>query len=212
MAIRAFIRRWQGPGGAAASIFGGGKTHSMLALFHLFGGQIAPGQIPGLEPILSKLGLSHLPRCNRAVMVGTDLSAAQPRIKPDGTAVNTLWGEMAYQLGGPRAFEMVAREDRQGVSPGSGVIKEILDQYGPALILIDEWVAFARNIYGVSGLCAGSFDANMTFAQALTEGAKRSRQSMLITSIPASDIEIGGERRPGRPERLQNTFGRLESV
>lgn len=214
--LKMSIERLSGLGGDPVvqlqTSFGGGKTHSMLALFHLFGGQIAPGQIPGLEPILGKLGLSQVPRCNRAVLVGTDLSAAQPRIKPDGTVVNTLWGEMAYQLGGSKAFEMVAREDRQGVSPGSGVIKDLLDTYGPALILIDEWVAFARNIYGVSGLCAGSFDANMTFAQALTEGTKRSRQSLVITSIPASDIEIGGEGGQAALERLQNTFGRLESV
>lgn len=214
--LKMAIERLSGLGGDPVvqlhTSFGGGKTHSMLALFHLFGGQIAPGQIPGLEPILSKLGLSRVPRCNRAVLVGTDLSAAQPRIKPDGTVVNTMWGEMAYQLGGPKAFEMVAREDRQGVSPGSGVIKELFDIFGPALVLIDEWVAFARNIYGVNGLCAGSFDANMTFAQALTEGARRSRRAMVVTSIPASDIEIGGEGGQAALERLQNTFGRLESV
>ena len=92
------------------------------------------------------------------------------------------------------------------------MIKDLFDTYGPALVLIDEWVAFARNIYGVEGLCAGSFDANMTFAQALTEGARRSRCSMVITSIPASDIEIGGEGGQAALERLQNTFGRLESV
>ncbi|SHE99612.1 Swt1 family HEPN domain-containing protein [Desulforamulus putei] len=192
--------------------FGGGKTHSMLALYHLFGGMLAPGQIPGLEPILKDLGLSQIPRARRAVLVGTDLSPAQPRIKPDGTVVNTMWGEMAYQLGGREAYRLVEQEDRQGVSPGSGTVKELFDTFGPALVLIDEWVAFARNIYGVSGLCAGTFDANMTFAQALTEGAKRSRQSMVVTSIPASDIEIGGEGGQAALERLQNTFGRLESV
>ena len=214
--LKMSLERLSGTGGDPVvqmqTSFGGGKTHSMLALYHLLGGQIVPGQIAGLETILQELGLSQVPRVRRAVLVGTDLSAAQPRIKPDGTVVNTMWGEMAYQLGGPVAYQMMAQEDRQGVSPGSGVIKELMDNFGPALVLIDEWVAFARNIYGVSGLCAGSFDANMTFAQALTEGVKRSRQSIVITSIPASDIEIGGEGGQAALERLQNTFGRLESV
>ncbi|HPZ43157.1 MAG TPA: Swt1 family HEPN domain-containing protein [Bacillota bacterium] len=214
--LKMALERLSGTGGDPVvqlqTSFGGGKTHSMLALYHLFGGHIAPAQIQGLEPILKELGLSQVPRARRAVLVGTDLSAAQPRVKPDGTVVNTMWGEMAYQLGGSQAYRMVAREDQQGVSPGSGVIKDLFDTYGPALVLIDEWVAFARNIYGVEGLCAGSFDANMTFAQALTEGARRSRCSMVITSIPASDIEIGGEGGQAALERLQNTFGRLESV
>jgi hypothetical protein len=80
------------------------------------------------------------------------------------------------------------------------------------LVLIDEWVAYARQIYGKDGLPAGSFDSNMTFAQALTEAAKAARNALVVASIPASDIEIGGEGGRAALERIQNVFSRIESV
>ena len=78
--------------------------------------------------------------------------------------------------------------------------------------MIDEWVAYARQLYHVDGLPAGSFEANMTFAQSLTEAAKRSSRTIVVASIPASDIEIGGEGGRAALERIRNTFGRIEAV
>ena len=69
---------------------------------------------------------------------------------------------------GKDGYDLVAEADRQGVSPGSDVLRQIFAAASPCLILIDEWVAFVRQLYGVDGLPAGSFDANLTFAQALT--------------------------------------------
>ena len=73
-------------------------------------------------------------------------------------------------------------------------------------------VAYTRNIYGVNGLPAGSFDANLTFVQSLTEAVKNADRSQLVASIPESDIEIGGEAGKAALERIQHTIGRLEGV
>lgn len=210
------LRRINGSGGDPVvqleTSFGGGKTHTMLALYHLFGGQIRAHDAPGLEELLRDAGLEFIPRAQRAVFVGTQPAVAQPRTKPDGTVVRTMWGDIAHQLGGPEGYALVAKEDERGVSPGSDQMKELFDRFGPALVLIDEWVAYARNIYGTAGLAGGSFESNMTFAQALTEGVKRSAESLVVASIPASQIEIGGEGGQAARERLEHTFGRLESV
>jgi predicted AAA+ superfamily ATPase len=202
--------------------FGGGKTHSMLALYHLFGGGSQLRDVTGLELLLPKNLANQekvvLPKARRAVLVGTQISPADPRTKPDGTLVNTLWGEMAWQLGeaaggkGAEAFALVVLEDREGISPGSEKLTRLFETYGPALVLIDEWVAYARQIYGKDGLPAGSFDSNMTFAHALTEAAKAARNALVVASIPASDIEIGGEGGRAALERIQNVFARVESV
>jgi hypothetical protein len=82
--------------------FGGGKTHSMLALYHLFSG-VAPGDLPGIEPVLQAAGVPRPPQAQRAVLVGTALSPGQVHRKPDGTAVRTLWGELAWQPYEPTA-------------------------------------------------------------------------------------------------------------
>src|SRR5437867_10531373 len=66
--------------------FGGGKTHSMLALFHLFGGAQST-TLPGIEAVLSEAGIKAAPKAKRAVLVGTDLSPGQVHSKPDGTHV-----------------------------------------------------------------------------------------------------------------------------
>jgi predicted AAA+ superfamily ATPase len=202
--------------------FGGGKTHSMLALYHLFGGGSQLVELTGLDLLVPEILKDQeevmLPKARRAVLVGTQISPADPRTKPDGTVINTLWGEMAWQLGdaaggkGQEAYALVVQEDREGISPGSEKLTKIFETYGPALVLIDEWVAYARQIYGKDGLPSGSFDANMTFAQSLTEAAKAARNTLVVASIPASDIEIGGEGGRAALERIQNVFSRVESV
>ena len=201
--------------------FGGGKTHSMLALYHLFGGGSHLREVAGLEqlipPELQDRETIALPKARRAVLVGVQLSPATSHTKPDGIEIHTLWGEMAWQIGqaageAAAAYALVAEEDRQGISPGSEKLAALFERYGPVLVLIDEWVAYARQVYGKDGLPAGSFDANMTFAQALTEAAKAARNTLVVASIPASDIEIGGEGGRASLERIQNVFSRLESV
>jgi predicted AAA+ superfamily ATPase len=214
--IQLAIKRLSGQGGDPVvelqTNFGGGKTHSMISLYHLVGGEIDPKTIPGLDSVISESGTDKLPVANRAVLVGQKLNVAKGKTKPDGITTNTLWGEMAYQLGGAKGYALVAENDLTGTSPGSDTLKELFDSFSPALILIDEWVAYARQLYHVDGLPAGSFDANMTFAQALTEAAKRSPRTLVVASIPASDSEIGGEGGQAALERIRNTFGRVEAV
>jgi len=211
------VRRLCGMGGDPVvqlqTSFGGGKTHSMLAMYHLVSGEIGFSEIPGGEHIVSRVGdIDDRISANRAVIVGTAFSASEPRVYPDATT-HTMWGEIAYQLGGVEAYRMVETADLAGVSPGSDTILRILEDYGPALIIIDELVAFARNLYNATvRLPAGTFDALMTFMQALTEAVRRSSDSIMLISIPESDIEIGGEGGKAALEILAKIVGRIESV
>ena len=193
--------------------FGGGKTHSMLALYHLLGGQIGFSEIPGGEDIVGRIGeVDDRLVANRAVIVGTAFSATEPRVHADCTT-HTLWGDIAYQLGGIEAYRVVEKADLSGVSPGSDTLLKLMEDYGPVLIIIDELVAFARNLYNAAErLPAGTFDTVMTFVQSLTEAVKRSSDSMLLVSIPESDIEIGGEGGKASLDILAKTIGRIESV
>ncbi len=161
--------------------------------------------------MLQAAGVTRPPQAQRAVLVGFALSPGQPRTKPDGCVINTLWGELAWQLLGKDGFAMVAESDRQGVSPGSEVLRELFTAAAPCLILIDEWVVYARQLYGVSNLPGGSFDANLSFAQSLTEAAKAAPQTLVVATIPASDIETGGDGGQEAAIRLKNIFGRIES-
>ncbi|TAM79789.1 MAG: DUF499 domain-containing protein [Acidobacteria bacterium] len=191
--------------------FGGGKTHSMLALYHLFSG-VAPADLPGIDAVLKETGVSRPPLAKRPVLVGTAISPGQPHKKPDGTVVHTLWGDLAWQLLGKEGFRRVADADKQGVSPGSDTLRELFQKAGPTLVLIDEWVAFLRQIFDKNDLPAGSFDANLTFAQAMTEAARGVPNAMIVVSVPASEIEIGGGAGKEAVDRLKNVLGRVEST
>lgn len=207
------LRRLSGTGGDPVvelqTNFGGGKTHSMLALYHLFSGASA-NELAGVEGVLKEAGINAIPKARRAVLVGTDIGPAESHRKPDGTVVNTLWGELAWQLLGKDGYKLVAESDRKGVSPG-GELREIFKRAAPCIVVIDEWLAHARMLYGVSDLPAGSFDANMTFAQSLTEAAKAVPKTLVVASIPASDTEIGGEGGKAALERIRNVFARIQS-
>ncbi len=190
--------------------FGGGKTHSMLALYHLFS-DVSSSELLGVDSLMVEVGVSKPIAVRRAVLVGTALSPGQPLRYIPGGQVNTLWGELAWQLGGAEGFELVKNADAQGVSPGSDALRQLFTRFGPCLVLIDEWIAFVRQLYHTGGsLPAGSFDANMTFAQAITEAARQAKDTLLVASIPASDVEIGGEGGREALQRIRNTFGRME--
>ncbi len=189
--------------------FGGGKTHSMLALYHLFGGAKAD-RLAGVDALLKRAGAAQLHKVRRVVIVGNKLSPALMAKKDDGTQVRTLWGELAWQLGRKDGYAMVRESDEKGVSPGD--LTALLRKHTPCIILIDEWVSFVRQLYGLNGLPAGSFDANLTFAQTLTESLKNVPNAMLVASLPSSDIEIGGEGGREALKRLEHTFDRVQST
>ncbi|PXF55798.1 MAG: AAA+ family ATPase [Deltaproteobacteria bacterium] len=189
--------------------FGGGKTHSMLALYHLFSGTPA-AELPGSEHVLKEAECNVPANVNRAVVVGTKISPGSPIRKDDGTVVRTIWGEIAWQLGGREGYEMVREDDENATNPGDR-LKDLFNRFSPCLILIDEWVAYARQLHEGSDLPAGSFDTQFTFAQTLSESAKTAKDTLLVVSIPASDNEIGGDWGQRALSRLKNAIGRVES-
>ena len=190
--------------------FGGGKTHSMLALYHM-AGPTPTQELSGLDQLLDQHGLSVPNGINRAVLVGTSRGPQDVLNAEGGRKIRTTWGELAWQLGGAEAFDMIADNDANGIAPGSNILETIFKTYAPCLILIDEWVAYLRQIYKVEGLPSGSFDANLSFVQSLTEAVKASPGTLLVASLPASQIEVGGEGGQEALARLKQTFSRVES-
>ena len=219
-------RRLAGEGGDPVvqlqTNFGGGKTHSMLALYHMFSG-IPARELSGMEEVLGEAGVDIPGHVRRVVLVGNRISPGNPVTKDDGTVVRTLWGELAWQLGGRQAFERVRADDERATSPGD-VLRELLKEHGPCLVLIDEWVSYARQLHDDADLPAGSFETQFTFAQALTESVKVAGNCLLVISLPASDTsdsgsphteaddaEVGGIRGRGALEGLRNVLSRVDS-
>ena len=218
------VRRLSGDANASPVVnlqtnFGGGKTHAMLALYHIFSGQPLTAYPQDVQELLAGRDLTALgDRLRRVVLVGNRLAAHGLPAKPDGTRINTLWGELAWQLGGRVAYDNIAGADASRTNPGAA-LTELISAYSPCVILIDEWVAYARELFGRDDLAGGTFETQFTFAQTLTEAVAAVPGALLVVSIPAShrpedshratDLEVGGPNGQEALNRLQHVVRRL---
>ena len=191
--------------------FGGGKTHTLLAVYHLASRSVPTSRLTGIPPLLDEAGITDLPEARVAVIDGIKLSPSQPR-KYGKHTINTLWGELAWQLLGEAGFEQVADSDRDGTSPGKEILTNLIHQAAPCVILMDELVAFIRQLEISKQYKAGTFDSNASFIQALTEAMKAVPNAILLASLPESEVEAGGTMGQRAMEALEKYFARIESV
>ena len=120
--------------------FGGGKTHSMIALYHLFSGVESSRLSSEVQELVSAHAPGGVRPVRRAVAVGTWLPVGQASVKDDGTEVGTLWGELAWQLGGREASRSSPRPIARVRTPARP--SSASSRCAPCLLLIDEWVAY----------------------------------------------------------------------
>jgi len=191
--------------------FGGGKTHTMLAVYHLATRTCSLRELPGIPALIDKAGLMDVPTARVAVLDGNAHSSGQPW-KHGKLPVNTLWGELAWQLGGEEGYALVKASDTNGTSPGKDVLVTLMETYAPCVVLIDELVAYIRQFQDGKPLSGGSFDSNLSFVQALTEAAKLVPNAIILASLPESEVEAGSQRGVASLRALEKTFGRVQAL
>lgn len=213
------VKRLSGKGGDPViqlqTAFGGGKTHTMLAVYHIAKGEMNAGALQGVPPILDAAGVAELPKARIAVLDGIRLSPNQPQRRGTGSnaiEVNTIWGELAWQLGGAEAYARVRGADESGTSPGKEVLAQLLSEHAPCVILIDELVAYIRQFEDGRLVAGGTFDSNLSFVQALTEAVKAVPNAVLLASLPESDKEAGSQKGVAALAALSHYFGRVQAL
>jgi hypothetical protein len=162
---------------------GGGKTHNLIALYHAAQGDLGslraaefmdPGLLPA-EPV-AQVG----------VFVGTATGATSfPEVA--GTTPNTLWGFLALQLGGAKAYEEVRSDDEHLTAPGAHALARIMGGR-PTLVLVDEiarYLAVAEGRTVGRGTLAGQTTA---FLMALMEAvASHPSAALVLTTTQVTD-------------------------
>lgn len=213
--LTSVAKRLAGKGGDPViqlqTAFGGGKTHTMLAVMHMVGGKVPKSDLAGIPKLLDAAGILDLPTAKVVVLDGVRLSPSQPR-RVDGHTLRTLWGELAWQLGGAEAYAALADADATGTNPGKNLLAELIRKAGPCVILIDELVAYIRQFEEGKSLTGGTYDANLTFVQALTEALKAAPQAVLLASLPESEREAGSERGVAALKALEHYFSRVQAI
>ena len=199
--------------------FGGGKTHSLIALFHLVKNPdtlvaIADHQDDAvgreIYRIFNDAGVEPADSvaANVAAIIGTAASTTdvEAKTKEKGDPLNTLWGEMAYQLGGQDAYDIIGQAARQGTSPSEIELARLFDHVGPSLVLIDELVLYLRN------LLPDQYDFAYTFIQNLTQAVSARKNVSLVVTLPQSRQEAGDDRGERILDTLQSIVGRIEAI
>lgn len=191
--------------------FGGGKTHTMLAVYHLANRQCALGDLSGIPALLDHAGVMDVPAAKVAVLDGTAHSPGQAW-KQGKQAICTLWGEMAWQLGGAESFALVQEADSNGTSPGKDVLCTLLTQCAPCVVLLDELVVYIRQFVESQALSGGTYDSNLSFIQSLTEAAKLVPNAVVLASLPESNSQAGGPRGVAALQSLEAVFNRVQAL
>ncbi|MCF2635064.1 ATP-binding protein [Prevotellamassilia timonensis] len=170
--------------------FGGGKTHSLISLYHI--------AKAGTDTLTSSYAANILnegvePKFNNAkvaVFTNNTTDVVQGRQPENGITIRTIWGELAYQLGGSSSYEIVRENDKQRIAPSGTLFKQILENAAPALILVDELADYCTKAAGVKVGNSTLSDQTIAFMQSLTETVASVRRCVLITTLPASATEI----------------------
>ena len=191
--------------------FGGGKTHTMLAVYHLATRNCSLSDLAGVSSLMDQLGVLDLPKAKVAVLDGLANSPGQAWMH-GRQQVNTLWGELGWQLGGADGYALMKQADEAGVSPGKEELKQLMEQNAPCVILIDELVAYIRQFSDGQRLSGGTYETNMSFMQALTDSVKLVPNAIMLASLPESELEAGGPRGEVALKALEKTFGRVQAL
>ena len=198
--------------------FGGGKTHSLIALYHLITGANILRELPAdgeyarlrqeIDEIMEEAGWDpDTPiNANVSVLVGTYLSITDADKTKQGDPLNTLWGRMADQLGDQDAYDFIREAARKGISPGGKQLNELFEHVGPSVILIDELVAYVRNVQEVTQ------ESIYTFFQAVTESVKSSDNVTLIATLPEGQVQAGGQGGMTVLDTLEAILQRVDAV
>lgn len=196
--------------------YGGGKTHTLITLLHLAeqGGYLLTH--PTTQTFLTFADMDHLPR-SRVVLLPCDDFGYKEGLTvygPEGHSrtAHTLWGALAYQLGGDVGYTMVDDDLAAFIAPGEERLAELLTlpqrHHGSGtLILIDETLMYCRDAYNARPTTLGTLK---DFFQRLTQAVSRTSKAALVASLVSSETEQHDATGITVLKELEAVFSRLE--
>lgn len=179
--------------------FGGGKTHSLLGLYHMFKEGDKLSHIDAIRTVIKESKVKEIPDIKVAAFIGTHVNALTNK---------TPWGEIADQLG---VYNLVKEDDKARIAPGKAKILKMLEKAGPSLILMDELMEYVVKKDRAEELQDVVQGQTLAFLQELTEAVATTKTSVLVITLPAS-TQVFDTNAIQALNKLQSVAGRIESV
>jgi len=193
--------------------FGGGKTHTLLAAYHVFRDPARVSATSMVRELQSHSGLAALPNARVAVIDGSAIPAGAPDEADDGTVLHTLLGQLAWRLGGAAAYEEVANQDRAALGSGTVQLAKLLEAHTPCLILLDETLEYLNKALSVAVGDGNLAATTLTVIKELCTAAANVPGAAVLATLTSSRLEdystLAGEE---MQERLSKVVGRAENI
>jgi len=184
--------------------FGGGKTHTLLAIYHLLNDPSKVASLASVKKLIADTELKTIPNARVACIVGTAMNVASDR---------TMWGEIAHQLGGEALYKMVEKEDSAKTAPGSNLLGEMLEKVGPCVILMDEILVYLVNAEKIRVGDWSLRGSTLTFLQQLTIAVANCPHAVLVATLTSQASEwLDTEGAERAHQSLEKVIGRVEKV
>lgn len=169
--------------------FGGGKTHDLIALWHICrNGRSIAALDHFTDPNLIPSGPIAV-----AAVDGKDLDPENGTFHADtGLTTFTLWGEIAYQIGGVEGYQLLQGSDRSGISPGTSVLERLIGDRSTVIVL-DE---IARYLTAAKAKKVGDSDLSkqvIAFLFTLMGLASSVSNLVFVYSLAATSDTFGEE-------------------
>ncbi|MGH9739044.1 MAG: DUF499 domain-containing protein [Candidatus Acidiferrales bacterium] len=163
--------------------FGGGKSHTLASLFHAAHNRKALDVLPEAQ------GFPRPTNVRTAVFDGQFFDATKGKEIPgEKFRAQTMWGWIAWSLGGKKGYEFMRQQDEARVAPGADEIMALLAE-GPNLILLDEVLQYLISVGGIKVHQTTLRDETMSFLHRLTGAVGNSSNTALVFSLQSSKRE-----------------------
>lgn len=193
--------------------FGGGKTHTLLAAYHLFGSPDEVASTDLAKELGSALPGGRIPKAKVVVLDGSALTAGSSETTPDGADLWTMLGYLAYGLGGKAAWDKVADQDRDMLGSSTIQLTELLGANAPCLILLDETLEYLNKGLNVRTHDGNLASTTLSFIKELTSAVANTPGAAMLATLTSSRMEdyaeVAGQE---MQERLSKIVGRAENI
>lgn len=181
--------------------FGGGKTHSLIALIH---GAREGASVPNMDEFVS---LPSLPiGTSVAAFDGEASDPSNGRTMGDGIRAFTPWGEIAYQIGGADGYEIVRKSDEMRRAPGADTLAEVFGDR-TVLVVLDELGEYLRKCPDAYGR-----DQISAFLKALFAAVESRTHAAVVFTLALRADGKATDAFARENEEISRIISELESV